>query len=93
MYNPPDKYQTDDGPTELWKQMHADSLVVVLNDGETFSDISGCSIFGVPSDWDTSQIEDALRNNQAYCFVKNLGDFKVLEVLSMLVMKQWKRQS
>lgn len=34
--------------------------IMVLEDGETFSDIEGCRIFDVPAEWDTEEVEDAL---------------------------------
>lgn len=40
-------------------------LLMVLNDGETFTDLNRCCIIGVPDAWDTDEIEDAIRNRQA----------------------------
>lgn len=34
--------------------------IMVLEDGESYSDIEGCRIFDVPTEWDTEEIEDAL---------------------------------
>ena len=36
--------------------------MMVLNDGATFTNLKGCCIVSVPADWDTTQIEDALRD-------------------------------
>jgi hypothetical protein len=34
--------------------------IMVLEDGETFSDLKGCRIFDVPVEWGTEEIEEAL---------------------------------
>lgn len=39
------------------------SLVMVLNDGETFTALNGCKILLCPTAWDTDQVEAALRGN------------------------------
>lgn len=36
--------------------------IVVLNDGETFSAVTGSAIFEVPDDWDADRIEAALKD-------------------------------
>jgi hypothetical protein len=38
-------------------------FLMVLNDGETFTALSGCKILRCPNDWDTAQVEAALRGN------------------------------
>jgi hypothetical protein len=34
--------------------------ILVLNDGETFSELDGCRVYEVPADWGTEEIEEAL---------------------------------
>lgn len=38
--------------------------ILVLNDGETFSSLNGCTIFAIPDDWDTDRIEQALADEE-----------------------------
>jgi|BioPla2DNA2_1021312.scaffolds.fasta_scaffold87801_2 hypothetical protein len=49
------------------------ALVMVLNDGETFSDLAGCMIIDVPDDWSVDKIEDELDN---YNTIEQDPDFK-----------------
>lgn len=37
-------------------------LIMVLNDGETFTDLEGCQIVRVPDEWDIDDIEIALHD-------------------------------
>lgn len=34
--------------------------ILVLNDGETFSELEGCWVFEIPAEWGTEEIEEAL---------------------------------
>lgn len=34
--------------------------ILVLNDGETFSELEGCRVYEVPAEWGTEEIEEAL---------------------------------
>ena len=34
--------------------------ILVLNDGETFSELEGCRVYEVPVEWGTEEIEEAL---------------------------------
>jgi len=36
--------------------------IMLLNDGETYSDINGCKIVELPDNFEPNDIEDALRN-------------------------------
>ena len=36
--------------------------IMVLNDGETYTDIAGCKIITIPDEFEPNDIEDALRN-------------------------------
>ena len=36
--------------------------IMVLNDGETFSDVEGCKVVELPDDFEPNDIEDALKN-------------------------------
>lgn len=38
------------------------SYIMVLNDGETFTDLAGCRIVEVPDNWETEEIEEALES-------------------------------
>lgn len=38
--------------------------IMVLNDGETFTDLEGCAIWSVPDDMETDEIELALHDLQ-----------------------------
>lgn len=48
------------------------SLIMVLNDGETFSALEGCRIYSVPDDMDTEDIEHALSEDE----LKEMARFK-----------------
>jgi hypothetical protein len=54
------------------------ALMMVLNDGETFSNIEGCMVVDVPEEWSSDQIEEELKN---YMFeeqdpnLKEIGTF------------------
>ena len=39
------------------------AIIMVLNDGETFTTLDGCRMIQVPDDWDTDQIEKALHED------------------------------
>jgi hypothetical protein len=54
------------------------ALLMVLNDGDTFSALSGCQIILVPDAWDTEKVEEelqALRDGEAHELVV-LTEFK-----------------
>jgi hypothetical protein len=34
--------------------------ILVLNDGETFSELNGCRVYEVPAEWETEEVEKAL---------------------------------
>lgn len=34
--------------------------ILVLNDGETFSELNGCRVYEVPAEWGTEKVEEAL---------------------------------
>ena len=42
--------------------------VIVLNDGETFTNLQGCSVFDVPDDADTEIIEQIIENDEPIFF-------------------------
>lgn len=37
-------------------------FIMVLSDGRTFADMNGCKIVEIPGDWDTANVEVALRD-------------------------------
>jgi hypothetical protein len=39
--------------------------IMVLNDGGTFTDLSGCMIVSVPDNWSTDDIESALMDEDS----------------------------
>lgn len=40
------------------------SLIMVLNDGETFTGLQGCKIYAVPEDSTTDEVEEGLKDEK-----------------------------
>jgi len=73
MYNQPNKYINDDGTaTELWEEFHPEMLIMVLNDGETFTSLEGCSVYSVPEILSDDEIEEYIKSNEAIPIISNL---------------------
>jgi len=53
--------------------------IMVLNDGETFTSLNGCSIYEVPNNASTEEIESALQNVRM-AIQNDLQDIKIRKI-------------
>lgn len=53
--------------------MPPESYVMVLNDGETFTNLKGCAIVGIPSDIPEDEVETYLKEGKGE-YVRTFGE-------------------
>jgi hypothetical protein len=54
-------------------------LLMVLNDGSTYTDLDGCKMIEVPDNYESEDIEASLRNDKGYEYTV-IADFTQSEV-------------